>query len=101
VFEARIIHHFHTYTSFTVTKASPFPDGEQADFLLSGITTIDIAAARNWLLDVTSTNRTGITNQAFINRAALGHQPDPGEHDLPNERPQQRKAHGGAQTSQV
>ncbi len=55
--EATIIHHFNTYTTISATKAKPFPDGKQADILLSGITTIaiDNPAARNWLLDVTST----------------------------------------------
>jgi hypothetical protein len=27
----------------------------------------------------------GVTNQEFINRAALGHQPGPGEHDPRND----------------
>ena len=55
--------------------------GTQADILLSGITTIDNPAARNLYLDVTSTNPMGVTNQEFINRAALNHQPGPDEHD--------------------
>jgi hypothetical protein len=83
--EATIIHHFNTYTSITGTKAKPFPGGKQADILLSGITTIDNPAARNWHLDVTSTNHMGVTNQELINRAALGHQPGPGEHDPRND----------------
>jgi hypothetical protein len=83
--ETTIIHHFNTYTSITATKAKPFPGGKQADILLSGITTIDNPAARNWHLDVTSTNPMGVTNQEFINRAALGHQPGPGEHDPRND----------------
>ena len=37
------------------------------------------------LLDVTSTNRMGVTNQEFINHASLGHQPGPEEHDPPND----------------
>ena len=45
------------------------------------LTTINNPAARNLYLDVTSTNPMGVTNQEFINRAALGHQPGPGEHD--------------------
>jgi hypothetical protein len=57
----------------------------RADILLSGVTTIDNRAARNWHLDVTSTNPMGITNQEFINRAALDNQPGPGEHDPRNE----------------
>ena len=57
--EATIIHHFNTYTNITA--------------LLSGVTTIDNPAARNWYLDVTSTNPMGVTNQEFINRAALGY----------------------------
>jgi hypothetical protein len=63
--EATIIHHFNTYTNITATKAKPFPDGKQADILLSGITTIDNPAARNWPFDVTSTNPMGVTNQEF------------------------------------
>jgi hypothetical protein len=51
-----IIHHFNTCTNITATKLKPFPDGKQADILLSGVTTIDNPAARNWHLDVTSTN---------------------------------------------
>jgi hypothetical protein len=54
--EATIIHHLNTYTNITVSKAKPFPDGKQADILLSGITTIDNPAARNWHRDVTSTS---------------------------------------------
>ncbi len=83
--EAMIVHHFNTYTNITATKPKPFPDGKQADILLSGVTTIDNPAARNWHLDVTSTNPMGVTNQEFINRAALGHQPGPGEHDPRND----------------
>ena len=83
--EATIIHHFNTYTSITATKAKPFPDGKQADILLSNITTIDTPAARNLSLDVTSTNPMGVTNQGFINRAALNHQPVPDEHDPRND----------------
>jgi hypothetical protein len=83
--KATIIHHFNTYTSITATKAKPFPDGKQADILRSGITTIDNPAARNWLHDVTSTNPIEVTNQEFINRAALGHQPGPEEHDPRND----------------
>jgi hypothetical protein len=55
--------------------------GSKQTSILSCITTIDNPAARNWLLDVTSTNPMGVTNQEFINRAALGHQPGPEEHD--------------------
>ncbi len=83
--EATIIHHFNTYTNITATKAKPFPDGKQADILLSGITSIDNLTARNWHLNVTSTNPMGVTNQEFINRADLGHQPGPGEHDPRND----------------
>ena len=78
--EATIIHHFSTYTSITATKGKPFRDEKKADILLSGITTID-----NLYLDVTSTKPMGVTNQEFINRAALGHQPGPGEHDSRND----------------
>jgi hypothetical protein len=52
--------------------------------LLSGINTIDKPAARNLYLDVTSTNPMGVTNQEFIIRAALNHQPGPGEHERRN-----------------
>jgi hypothetical protein len=83
--EATIIHHFNTYTSITATKAKPFSNGTQADILLPGVTTIDNPAARNLYLDVTSTNPMGVTNQEFINRAALNHQPGPGEHDPRND----------------
>jgi hypothetical protein len=79
-------------TSITATKAKPFSDGKQADILLSGITTIDNPAARNWHLDVTSTNPMGsflslmgVTNQEFINRAGLNNQPGPEEHDPRND----------------
>jgi hypothetical protein len=83
---ATIIHHFNTYTNIKATKANPFPDGKQADILLSGITSIDNPTARrNWHLDVTSTNPMGVTNQELINRADLGHQPGPGEHDPRND----------------
>ncbi len=83
--EATLIHHFNTYASFTATKAAPFSNGKQADILLSGITTIDNPAARNLYLDVTSTNPMGVANQEFINRAALNHQPGPGDHDPRND----------------
>jgi hypothetical protein len=67
--------------------AKPFPGGKlQADILLSGITTIDNPAGRNWYLDVTSTNPMGVTNHEFISRAELGRQPGPalaGEHEDP------------------
>jgi hypothetical protein len=49
------------------------------------LTTINNPAARNLYLDVTSTNPMGVTNQEFINRAALGHQSGPGEYDLRND----------------
>ncbi len=61
------------------------PNGTQADILLSGISTIDNPAARNLYLDITSTNPMGVTNQEFIHRAALNHQPGPGEHDPRND----------------
>jgi hypothetical protein len=83
--EATIIHHFNTYTSITASKAKPFTNDKQADILLSGITTIDNPAARNLYLDVACTNPMGVTNQEFVNRAALGHQPGPGEHDPRND----------------
>jgi hypothetical protein len=75
--EATLLHHSNTYTSHT-TKAKPFPNGTQADILLSGMSTIDNPAARNLYLDMTSTNAMGVTNQEFINRAALNNQPGPG-----------------------
>ena len=91
----------NTYTSITATKAKPFSNGTQADILLSGITTIDNPAARNLYLDVTSTNPMGVTNQEFINRAALNHQPGPGKHDPPNDILAQRNARGGPQAPQA
>jgi hypothetical protein len=69
----------------TATQPKPFSNGLIADILLSGVTTIDNPAARNWHLDVTSTNPMGVTKQEFINRAALGYQPSPGEHDPRND----------------
>jgi hypothetical protein len=83
--EATIIHHFKNYTNITATKPKPFPDGKQADILLSGVTTIDNPTARPWHLDVTSTNPMGVTNQEFINQAALDHQPGPEQHDPRND----------------
>ncbi len=65
-------------------RPSPSRTDKQADILLSGITTIDNPAARNWHLDVTSTNPMGVTNQEFINRG-LNHQPGPEEHDPRND----------------
>jgi hypothetical protein len=69
--EATIIRHFNTYTNITATKPKPFPDDKQQDILLSGVTTIDNPAARNWHLDVTSTNPMGVTNQELINGLPL------------------------------
>ncbi len=66
--EATIIHHFNTYTNITATKPKPFSDSKQADILLSGVTTIDNPAARNWYLDVTSTNPMGVTNQPGVHQ---------------------------------
>ncbi len=83
--EATLIHDFNTYASITASKAKPFPDGTQADILLSSMSTIVNQAARNLYLDVTSTSPVGVTNQEFINRAALNHQPGPGEHDPHND----------------
>jgi hypothetical protein len=83
--EATIRHYFNTYATITATKPKPFPGGKQADILLSGVTTIDNPAARNWYLDVTSTNPMGATNQEFINRAAPGRQPGPEKHDPRND----------------
>ena len=68
------IHHFNTYTS--ITETNPFPDGKRAEILFSGITTIDTPAARNWLLDATSTNLLRVTNHEFINQ---------GKHDPRND----------------
>jgi hypothetical protein len=79
--EATIIHHFNTYTSITTTKAKPSRTASKQTSSSQGVTTIDNAAARNWFLGVTSINPMRVTNQEFINRAALGHQPGPGEHD--------------------
>ncbi len=87
--EAVLINHFNIHTHITATKAKFFPgDKLQTDIFLSGVTTIDNPAARNWYLeylDVTSTNPMGATNQEFINRAAPGRQPGPEEHDPRND----------------
>ncbi len=72
--EATIIYHFNTYTS--ITEANPFPYSKRAEILFSGITTIDTPAARNWLLDATSTNFFRVTNQEFIKQ---------GKHDPRND----------------
>jgi hypothetical protein len=82
--ESILIHYFNTYTHITATKAKPFPNGQVADILLSGITTIDNPTAKNWHIDVTSTNPMGATNQDLKNRNALGRQPNPSEHDPRN-----------------
>jgi hypothetical protein len=63
------------------TKAKPFPNGMQADILLSGITTIDNPTAKDWHIDVTSTNPLGATYQDLKNRKALGQQPAPSADD--------------------
>jgi hypothetical protein len=47
------------------------------------MTTLDDAAARNWHLDVTLANPTGVTKEEFINRAALDQQPGPEQHTIP------------------
>ena len=84
--EAVLMNHINNHTHMTATKAKFFPgDKLQADIFITGVTTIDNPAARNWYLDVTSTNPMGATNQEFINRAALGRQPGPEEHDSRNE----------------
>ena len=80
------MNHINIHTHITATKAKFFPGGKlQADIFLSGVTTIDNPAARDWYLDVTSTNPMGATNQEFINRAALGRQPGPEERDPRND----------------
>ncbi len=63
--------YFNTHTNITATKPKPFPDDKQADILLSSITTIDNPAARNWHLDVTSTNPMGVTNHRRLEAAPL------------------------------
>jgi hypothetical protein len=84
--EAVIIGHINNHTNMTATKAMLFPGGKlQAHILISGVTTINNPAVRNWYLDVTSTNPMGVTSQEFINRAALGRQPGPEEHDSRND----------------
>ena len=53
-------------------------------------------------LDVTSTNPMGVTNQEFINRAALNHQPGPGDHDPRNDvLTSAKRARRGGQAPQV
>ena len=84
--EATKIHHLNPSTqSITATKAKPLTNDKQADIFLSGVTSIDNPVARDWFLDVTSTNPFGVINQEFIKRAVLGHQPGPGEHDPRND----------------
>jgi hypothetical protein len=83
--ESILIHYFNTYTHITATKAKPFANTNmQADILLSGITTIDNPTAKNWHIDVTSTNPMGETNQDLKDRSWRVHQPDPSEHDSRN-----------------
>jgi hypothetical protein len=74
----------NTYAHITATKAKPFPYGMQLDILLSGITTIDNPTAKDWHIDVTSTNPLGATNKELKNRNALGRQPAPSAHDPRN-----------------
>jgi hypothetical protein len=81
---ATLIHYFNTYTHITATKAKPFPNGKQADIFLSGITTIDNPTAKDWYIDVTSTNPLGATNQELVHRTALGQQPAASAHDPRN-----------------
>ena len=69
----------------TSRRPSPSPSRTASKQISSSPATIDTPTARNWHLDVTSTNPTGVTNQEFINRAALGHQPGPEEHDPRND----------------
>ena len=84
--EAALMYHINNHTHMTATKAKFFQgDKLQADIFITGVTTIDNPAARNWYLDVTSTNPMGATNQEFINRAALGRQLGPEEHDPRND----------------
>ncbi len=83
--ESILIHYLNTYTHITATKAKPLLNSNmQADILVSNITTIDNPNAKNWHIDVTSTNPLGATNQDLTNRNALGHQPDPSAHDPRN-----------------
>jgi hypothetical protein len=84
--EAVLMYHINNHTHMTATKAKFFQgDKLQADIFITGVTTIDNPAARDWYLDVTSTNPMGATNQEFINRAALGRQLGPEEHDPRND----------------
>jgi hypothetical protein len=58
--EAVLMNHINNHTHMTATKAKFFPgDKLQADIFITGVTTIDNPAARNWYLDVTSTNPMG------------------------------------------
>ena len=70
--EAVLMNHINNHTHMTATKAKFFPgDKLQADIFITGVTTIDNPAARNWHLDVTSTNPMGVTNQELINGLPL------------------------------
>jgi hypothetical protein len=55
-----------------------------AGILLSGITTFDNPTAKDWHVDVISTNPLGATNQELKNRNALGHRPAPEAQDPRN-----------------
>ena len=69
--------------SITATKAKPSRTASKQTSSSQGVTTIDNRRPGTgfWFLGVTSINPMRVTNQEFINRAALGHQPGPGEHD--------------------
>jgi hypothetical protein len=98
--EATLSNHFNTYIRITKTKAKPFPNGTQADILLSGISAIDNPAARNWNLDVTSTNPmgspTGSSSTVLPSTTSRAR-----ANTILASRPHQRKARGGSQTPQV
>jgi hypothetical protein len=83
--ESLLIHYFNTYSHITATKAEPFSNGKQADIFLSGITTIDNPTAKDWHIDVTSTNPLGATKQELKHRTALRQQPAGTGHDPCND----------------
>jgi hypothetical protein len=60
---ASLVYYLNHLTDITASQPKPFLNGWIADILLSGVTTIDNAAARNWHLDVTSTNPVGVTTR--------------------------------------
>jgi hypothetical protein len=86
--EATIIHYFNTYTNITATERKPFPDGKQADrhpHLRRDHHRQPCGPELAPRRHVNQPYGGRQANQEFINRAALGHQPGPEEHDPRND----------------